>query len=284
MQAGAQAVVIVNSQDSHFRAESNDGSRTLPPVTIPVVMIGKGDGDKTVGESISLPLIAINMPEGDVNKLTQRNRALDTFRRVRVLIEGPSCNQSKYVLQARHSRLKCCRLTLARQNSTTPNDLVKNTQIKLPNARGRVVEGLEDDLAHFGRPLDQRQSKHRVIMPNDGGYIGLYSLDCRAAELRLHVLVQSRGPFDAAPSSLRMWDSHSNSSSNGPQLVMFNSSHLEHILHENCSALMEVEAFPCAFNLISALVAAANSMAYGLVIIPSQYAPHILFSDNILRK
>ena len=246
-------------------------------------MIGKVDGDKIVGESISLPLIAINVPEGDVNKLTQRNRALDTFRRVRVFIEGPSCNQPKYVLQALHLRLKWYTLTLARQNSTTPNDLVKNTQMKLINARGRVVEFLEDDLANFGRPLDQRQSKHRVIMPNDEGAIGLYSLACRAAELRFSLLVQSQGPFDAAPSSLRLWDTYSNSSLYGPQLVLFNSSHLEQILRENCSALMEVEAFPCVFNFIGALVTAANSMAYGVVVIPSQYAPHILFSDNILR-
>ena len=51
IQAGARAVVIVNSQDSHFRAESADGSTTLPTVAVPVVMIGKGGGDRVIGES-----------------------------------------------------------------------------------------------------------------------------------------------------------------------------------------------------------------------------------------
>ena len=54
MQAGAQAVVIVNSQDAHFRAESADGSTALRPLSVPVVMIGRGDGDKIVGESALL--------------------------------------------------------------------------------------------------------------------------------------------------------------------------------------------------------------------------------------
>ena len=93
--AGAKAVVIINSQDTHFKAESGDGSTTQPSVNIPVVMISKVEGDRVVGRRNFTNYI-LDLNKAELKKLDQRNRIVDTSRRVRTLL-GTSCFKTKDV-------------------------------------------------------------------------------------------------------------------------------------------------------------------------------------------
>ena len=171
---------------------------------------------------------------------------------------------------------------MARLENITQNNAVKGAQVSPPNARGRIVEGLIDDPTFHDIPSDMRESDHHVIMPNDIDSLGLFLLNCTVADMNFSLIIQSPG-FENAPSfSLHMWDSRTSRSFNRSQLVLFNSSHVEQVVRNNCSTSKDIESYSCALVLISSLVT-TYSLSYGIIVIPTSFAPHILFSDS-MRK
>ena len=170
-------------------------------------------------------------------------------------------------------------LRSVKRDNVTPNSMVENKQIKLPNARGRLVEGITGDFEYIGPPVEKQIPTHRhVIIPDSG----LFSLDFRAADTRFSVVVRSSSDLDTLAWLPHLWDSHSNFTLIPSQAVLFNSSHVEHIVRDNCSAADGMDAWSCALQLISAVVT-THSLALGVVVAPSSFEAHFLFSDS-LRK